>query len=249
MASGRGAVQSVVLAFEDLQWADPTSLDLLRAVADRGAQARLLLLATTRPEFRPLWSLRSHHSLISLSPLDPAGVARIVSEISARHALSKDVVKGVNERTGGLPLFVEEVTRLAPGTRRTGRHSGDPADPTAVSGRTPRQVGNRGNRARDCANRCDAWTGLRLHTVRDIAEVDEPGLQTSLDRVTDAALLFVEGAPPEANYRYKHATQSHVIWAKDRTGTGYWFRNKHELLLVGTRREDPAPAPGTQWHR
>ena len=104
--------QPVVLAFEDLHWADPTSLDLLRAFADRGAQVPMLLLATTRPEFRPDWSVRSHHSLISLSPLDRAQVARMVSEISARHALSKEVIEGVSERTGGVPLFVEEVTRL-----------------------------------------------------------------------------------------------------------------------------------------
>ena len=104
--------QPVVLAFEDLHWADPTSLDLLRALADRGAQAPLLLLATTRPEFRPPWSLRSHHSLIALSPLDRAGVARMVSEISASHALSREVIEVVSERTGGVPLFIEEVTRL-----------------------------------------------------------------------------------------------------------------------------------------
>ena len=70
--------QPVVLAFEDLHWADPTSLDLLRAFADRGAQVPMLLLATTRPEFRPHWSVRSHHSLISLSPLDRAQVAHMV---------------------------------------------------------------------------------------------------------------------------------------------------------------------------
>jgi class 3 adenylate cyclase len=104
--------QPAVVAFEDLHWADPTSLDLLRPLAERGAQAPLLLLASTRPGFRPPWSLRSHHGLISLSPLDRAGVARMVGEISANHALSKEVVEGVNERTGGVPLFVEEVTRL-----------------------------------------------------------------------------------------------------------------------------------------
>jgi class 3 adenylate cyclase len=104
--------QPVVLAFEDLHWADPTSLDLLRALAERGGQAPLLVFATTRPEFRPPWSLRSHHSLISLSPLDRASVARMVGEISGRHALSKEVIEGVNDRTGGVPLFVEEVTRL-----------------------------------------------------------------------------------------------------------------------------------------
>ena len=60
--------QPVALAFEDLHWADPTSLDLMAALAERGAQAPLNILATTRPEFRPPWSLRSHHSVMSLSP-------------------------------------------------------------------------------------------------------------------------------------------------------------------------------------
>jgi hypothetical protein len=104
--------QPAVVAFEDLHWADPTSLDLLRGLAERGAQAPLLLIATTRPEFRPPWSVRSHHSVISLSPLDRAQVARMVGELASRHALSKEVVEGVSERTGGVPLFVEEVTRL-----------------------------------------------------------------------------------------------------------------------------------------
>jgi predicted ATPase len=89
--------QLVVLAFEELHWADPTSLDLLRALADRGAQAPLLVLATTRPVFRPPWGLRSHYSLISLSPLDRAGVTRMVGEISAHHARSKELIEGVNE--------------------------------------------------------------------------------------------------------------------------------------------------------
>ena len=104
--------QPAVVAFEDLHWADPTSLDLLQTLAERGAQAPLFLVATMRPEFRPPWSLRPHHSVMSLAPLDRAQVARMVAEISARHALARDVVEGVNERTGGVPLFVEEVTRL-----------------------------------------------------------------------------------------------------------------------------------------
>src|SRR5271170_1240002 len=104
--------QAVVLAFEDLHWADPTSLDLMRVLAERGAQAPLLIVATTRPEFRPPWSVRSHHSVISLSPLDSVQIAKMVRELSSRHALPKDIVEGVSERTGGVPLFVEEVTRL-----------------------------------------------------------------------------------------------------------------------------------------
>ncbi len=82
------------------------------ALAERGAQAPLFIIATARPEFRPPWSFRPHHSVIALAPLDRAQVARMVGEIASRHSLSNDVVEGISERTGGVPLFVEEVTRL-----------------------------------------------------------------------------------------------------------------------------------------
>ena len=110
MAGAR--VQPVVLAFEDLHWADPTTLDVLRGIAERGALAPLFVVATTRPEFRPPWGMRSHHGTISLAPLDRHQVRGMVAELSARHALPKEVVEGVTERAAGVPLYVEEVTRL-----------------------------------------------------------------------------------------------------------------------------------------
>jgi class 3 adenylate cyclase len=194
--------QPVVLTFEDLHWADPTSLDLLRAFADRGAQAPLLLLATTRPEFRPDWSVRSHHSLISLSPLDRAQVARMVSEISARHPLSKEVIEGVSERTGGVPLFVEEVTRLL---LERGERAGVQAIPPTLQQSLAARLDQLGA-ARELAQ-VGAVLGrdFTYLLLRDVAEADEPTLQASLDRLADANLLFVEGAPPEAKYRFRHA--------------------------------------------
>jgi class 3 adenylate cyclase len=104
--------QPIVLAFEDLHWADPTSIDLMRTLAERGGQAPLLIVTTARPEFRPPWGMRSHHTVISLAPLDHAQVRQMVGELASLHALSKDVIDGVGERTGGVPLFIEEVTRL-----------------------------------------------------------------------------------------------------------------------------------------
>ncbi len=104
--------QPLVLAFEDLHWADPTTLDVLRGIAERGALAPLLVVATSRPEFRPPWGMRSHHGTISLAPLDRGQVQQMVADLSARHALPRDVVEDVASRTGGVPLFVEEVTRL-----------------------------------------------------------------------------------------------------------------------------------------
>jgi hypothetical protein len=194
--------QPIILAFEDLHWADPTSLDLLRTLAERGAQAPLLLLATTRPEFRSPWSLRPHHSLISLSPLDRAGVARMVGEISASHALSKDVIEGVNERTGGVPLFVEEVTRLL---LERGEQGGVQAIPPTLQQSLAARLDRLGP-AREVAQ-IGAVLGrdFAYTLLRDIADLDEPALQVSVDRLADADLLFVEGAPPQASYRFKHA--------------------------------------------
>jgi predicted ATPase len=84
--------QPLVLVFEDLQWFDPTSIDLVRALSDRGAQAPLLILATARPEFRSPWSLRPHHSVISLTPLDDAQVQRLVAELAYQRTLSTEVI-------------------------------------------------------------------------------------------------------------------------------------------------------------
>jgi predicted ATPase len=91
IASAR--VQPLVLAFEDLHWADPTTLDVLRGLA--GALAPLFMVATARPEFRPPWSIRSHHATVSLAPLDRAQVRDMVAELSARHALPQEVVEDV----------------------------------------------------------------------------------------------------------------------------------------------------------
>jgi class 3 adenylate cyclase len=110
MASARA--QPLVLAIEDLHWADPTTLDVLRGITERCALAPLFIVATTRPEFRPPWDMRSHHATISLAPLDRAQVRYMIAELSARHALPREVVDNVAARTGGVPLFVEEVTRL-----------------------------------------------------------------------------------------------------------------------------------------
>ena len=104
--------QPIVLAVEDLHWADPTTLDILRGFAERGALAPLLVVATARPEFRAPWGARSHHGTITLAPLDRAQVRQMVGELAQRHALSREVIEGSSERTGGVPLFIEEVTRL-----------------------------------------------------------------------------------------------------------------------------------------
>ena len=126
----------------------------------------------------------------------------MVGEISARHALSKEVIEGVSERTGGVPLFVEEVTRLLV---ERGEQGGVQAIPPTLQQSLAARLDRLGP-AREVAQ-IGAVLGrdFAYPLLRDVAEIDEPALQASLDRLADADLLFVEGAPPQANYRFKHA--------------------------------------------
>ena len=198
--------QPAVVVFEDLHWADPTSLDLLRSLVERGAQAPLLIVATTRPEFRPPWAMRSHHGVVSLPPLDRAQVRRMVGEIASQHTLSDEMIDGVGERTGGVPLFVEEVTRLL--LERDAQGGAQAIPPTLQQSLAARL--DRLGEAREVAQ-IGAVLG-RDFSYRLLSDVsttaagfDELRLQAALDRLMEADLLFVDGAPPTAAYRFKHA--------------------------------------------
>ncbi|MBV8441803.1 MAG: AAA family ATPase, partial [Hyphomicrobiales bacterium] len=172
--------QAAVLAFEDLHWADPTSLDLMQALAERSAQAPLFILATTRPEFRPAWRLRSHHSVISLSPLDRADVAQMVGELVARHAFSKAVIDGVSERTGGVPLFVEEVTRLL---LERGEEGGAHAIPPTLQQSLAARLDRLGE-AREAAQIGSVLgRDFTYALLRAVGGVADPALQSALDRL------------------------------------------------------------------
>src|SRR5277367_5372629 len=249
LASAR--IQPIVLAFEDLHWADPTSLDVLQALAERGAQAPLLIIATTRPEFRPPWKLRSHHGVISLAPLDAGEVVRMVGEIAVRHALSKDVIAGVSERSGGVPLFVEEVTRLL---LERGEHGGVQAIPPTLQQSLAARLDRLGP-AREIAQiGAVLGRGFSHALLKSVAAVDDRGqtgvsdpghsfLDAALEKLADAELLFVEGVAPHANYRFKHALIQDAAYdglLKSRRQTLH--RRAAEVLLASPAPEAEALA-------
>ena len=200
MAGAR--VQPVVLALEDVHWADPTTLDLLRGIAERGALAPLFVLITARPEFRPPWGVRSHHGTISLVPLDRQQVRDMVGGLAARHALSKEVVEGVTERTGGVPLFVEEVTRLL---LERGEQGGIQAIPPTLQQSLTARLDRLGS-AREVAQ-IGAVIGrdFSYALLRAVAGIEDAPLQMALERLAEADILLVQGLPPNSDYRFKHA--------------------------------------------
>jgi class 3 adenylate cyclase/predicted ATPase len=194
--------QVLVLAVEDAHWADPTTLDLLRGIAERGAPAPLFVLIAARPEFRPAWGTRSHHGTISLGPLDHAQVRDMVAELSARHALTREVVNEVAARTGGVPLFVEEVTRLL---LERGEHGGIHAIPPTLQQSLMARLDRLGP-AREVAQ-IGAAIGREFSYALLAAVVGKPKteLGSALDRLIEAGLLFRHGVSPHTSYLFNHS--------------------------------------------
>ena len=200
MAGAR--TQPAVLAVEDVHWADPTTLDVLRGIAERGALAPLFVLVTARPEFRPPWGTRSHHGTISLVPLDRYQVRHMVEELAARHALANDVIDGVTERTGGVPLFVEEVTRLI---LERGEQGGVQAIPPTLQQSLTARLDRLGP-AREVAQIGSViGRDFSYALLRAVAGMTDAPLQMALDRLADADIVLVQGLPPDSDYRFKHA--------------------------------------------
>jgi class 3 adenylate cyclase/predicted ATPase len=195
-------VQPVVLAIEDLHWADPTTLDVMRGIAGPGALAPLFIVATARPEFRSPWSMRSHHATISLAPLDRAQVRDMVAELSAHHALPRQVVDTVAARTGGVPLFVEEVTRLL---LERGDQDGMHVIPPSLQQSLMARLDRLGP-AREVAQ-VGSVIGRRFPygLLRTVSGIDDAALQAALEQLAEADILLVQGLPPDSDYRFKHA--------------------------------------------
>jgi class 3 adenylate cyclase/tetratricopeptide (TPR) repeat protein len=200
---GSARAQPLVIATEDLHWVDPSTLELIQLMVEQGATARLLLLYTARPEFHPPWTMRAHHMQITLNRLSAPDVRTIVGEVAAQKALSDETIATVVERTGGVPLFVEELTRavLESGDAKLLGREIPATLHDSLMARLDR-LGSAKEVIQVGAVIGSDFSYELLHAVHPIAETD---LQRALRSLTDAELLYVRGIAPEATYQFKHA--------------------------------------------
>ena len=196
-------VQLLIVAIEDLHWADPSTLELIQILTEQGNSESLMLLCTARPEFHTSWPLRSHHTQITLNRLSARDIREMVGRVAAQKALSDDTVMAVVERTGGIPLFVEELTRavLESGDRRmTGRTIPETLHDSLMArldrlqeARETLQIGS------------ILGTEFSYQLIEAVHQLNAAELQRRLRLLTDAELLYVRGIAPEAYYQFKHA--------------------------------------------
>ena len=203
----------VVIILEDAHWIDPTSRELLDLTVDRIRNLPVLLIVTFRPEFQPPWADQAHATMLALNRLDRRDRIALIKRIADGKTLPHDVVAHIIERTDGVPLFVEELTRsvLESGLLRQEEDHyvlEGPlpalAIPTSLHASLMARLDRLGS-ARHVAQ-IGAAFGRWFHhrSLRAVSGLPEDELQASLARLVGSELIFQNGTPPDAVYTFKH---------------------------------------------
>jgi predicted ATPase len=205
--------QPVLMIFEDVHWIDPTSLEALNWTVDRMKALPVLLVVTFRPEFNAPWVGQPHVTTLTLNRLGERDTAAIIERLIGNKELPADVMTEIVERTDGIPLFVEEMTKAVleaeseAETRRTVAMvpSSTLAVPATLHASLMARLDRLGQ-AKEIAQVGAAIGREFSHALlAAVASKPEAELNSALDRLMAAGLLFRQGVPPHATYHFKHA--------------------------------------------
>ena len=199
---GASRNQPLVIVIEDLHWVDPSTLELLQILVQRGATVPLLLLCTARPEFHAPWPMQSHHTVLVLNRLNFGETRELIAGVIAREGLTPEMVDAVIRRTDGVPLFAEELARLM---LESGSGLGERDIPATLQDSLAARLDRLGQ-AKDIAQ-LGAVLGREFtyKLLAAIAPMHEVELKAGLTKLADAELIYVRGLPPDASYQFKHA--------------------------------------------
>jgi class 3 adenylate cyclase/tetratricopeptide (TPR) repeat protein len=194
-------VQPLVVLVEDLHWCDASSLELLGRLMGQNATARVLLLATARPDFTPSWPPRSNVTTLQLARLTRRQTREMIVAL-AGDALPPDTRDALVTRADGVPLYVEELTKamVEPGAAR-----GVDAIPATLADSLMARL-DRLSTAKEVAQRA-AVLGREFSypLLSAVAGLEEAALRSGLARLVEAEIVFVRGDPPNSTYTFKHA--------------------------------------------
>jgi DNA-binding winged helix-turn-helix (wHTH) protein/energy-coupling factor transporter ATP-binding protein EcfA2 len=206
--------QPVLLVFEDVHWADPTSIELLDLVVDRIRRLAILTLITFRPEFEPSWAGLANVSALTLQRLGRRDVQAIVAGVADGRTLPSQVMEQIVSKADGVPLFIEELTKailesgLLTKDESSYRLSGPLpllAIPLTLQDSLMARLDRLGS-AKEIAQ-IGAAIGREFpyDQLRAVARIDDMALCDALDRLEAAELASSRGKPPKAIYTFKHA--------------------------------------------
>ena len=211
---GLAARQPVLMVFEDVHWSDPTTREALDMLVDRASSLRVLTIVTFRPEFSPPWIGRPHVSLLSLNRLPPRRRGEMIAHVMGGKALPKTIADQIIERTDGVPLYIEELTKAVIESGVLDDDGDDDASsarlaPLAIPATLQASLLARLDRlsaTREVAQIAAALGRQFSHElISAAARMPETQLEKALDQLVGAELMFRRGSPPDAEYTFKHA--------------------------------------------
>ena len=202
----------VLLIFEDAHWADSSSVEVMDRLFDRIADLQALAVVTFRPEFAPPWVDLQHVTAVPLNRLTRLEIDALVAQLAGDHALPERLRQDIVERADGVPLFAEEIAKAAmeaAGEAATRLVSSLPAPDRAVPASLHASLLARLDRLGAAKEVAQVGAAIGRSFTFDILETvtAKPAheLQAALNRLVEAGLLFRQGAPPHAEYLFKHA--------------------------------------------
>jgi class 3 adenylate cyclase len=208
------AQQPVLFVMEDLHWVDPTTLEFLSLLVDQGPTARILTLLTFRPDFSPPWTGRAHLTQVTLPRLPRRQAVEMTGRVAHDKVLPSEVVEQVVAKTDGVPLFVEELTKMVLESgllqAREDRYElAGPLPPLAIPATLHDSLMARLDRL--ATVKALAQLGATLGRefayalLQAVSPWDEATLHRGLHQLVGAEFLYQQGLPPQATYRFKHA--------------------------------------------
>jgi predicted ATPase len=242
---------------EDLHWVDPSTLEFLSLVVEQGPTARLCSLFIFRPDFTPPWANRAHLTPLVLSRLSPSHAETMVEGVTGGKALPAEVQRQIVAKTDGVPLAVEELTKmvLESGVLREQEDSYEligPLPPLAIPATLHDALMARLDRLAPvkAVAQLGATIGRTfpyglLHAV---APFEEAILQTGLRQLVDAELLYQRGVPPQATYLFKHALIQDAAYQSLLRSTRQQYHQRIAEVLTGRFPETAETQPEVLAH-
>jgi len=242
--AGLASRQPVLMIFEDVHWIDPTSLEALSLTVDRIITLPALLIITFRSEFNAPWVEQSHVTSLTLNRLGEREAAAIIARLVGNKELPVGMLAEIVERTDGIPLFVEEMTKAvleAEGESEARRTvAAVPSPALAVPASLHASLMARLDRLGPAKALAQIGAAIgREFSHALLAAVErkpEAELRSGLDRLIESGLLFRQGAPPQATYLFKHALVQDAAY-----GTLLRSRRQQIHARIATTLEDRFP--------
>lgn len=212
--TGLAAVKPVLSIYEDLHWADPSTLELLGMMVDRIQTLPVLLVLTFRPAFTPPWTNYAHATALTLSRFTQRRGSLLITQLTRGKQLPPEVVEQILDKTDGVPLFIEELTKAVLESGLV-RESTDqfiltrPLPPLAIPATLQDSLMARLDRLSPVKEVAQIGAVIGREFSHEllfvVADRSEQELSDALDQLVVAELIFRRGVPPQWRYSFKHA--------------------------------------------